>query len=200
MDKRLFQEWQEQLERDGLNPNSDESQKWFFEKIDEIGKQNVNRKEVLSQEPIAQNMLIGQMFLFFYNPMTAQELPYFDRFPLIFLLEMNKDDFMGLNLHYLPIDLRQRMFYQLLPRRTSNEMLNNTRLKIDMNYLNSRLNLRMYKACIKRYKFKSVVGRMAKIPAYEWEVAAHMPLALWRKAPESRVHKDSRIIARKLKR
>ena len=68
MDKRLFQEWMDRIEAEGLNPNSDESQKWFLDKIQEIGEQNINRREVLAQEPIAQNMLIGQMFLFFYNP------------------------------------------------------------------------------------------------------------------------------------
>ena len=199
MDKGLFKIWMDQIEAEGLRPNSDESQEWFFDKIKEIANQKVNRKEVHGNAPIAQNMLLGQMFLFFYNPAGKQTLPYYDRFPLIFLIEMDRDDFMGLNLHYLPIDLRQRMFYQMLPRRTTKEMLNNTRLKVDMNYLKSRQNLRMYKAALKRYSFKNVIGRMAKIPAYEWEVAAHMPLAYWRKAPESRVHKDSRVIARKMK-
>jgi len=70
-------------------------------------------------------------------------------------------------------------------------------LKIDYDYLRSKTLLRSHKACIKRYRYDQIYGRMANVPAPEWEIAVHLPLASWRKAGEGRIFKDSREISRK---
>ena len=61
----------------------------------------------------AKRYLEGRMYLFFYDAKTKDKLPYWDRFPLIFILEITQDGFTGLNLHYLPPRLRVRFLYEL---------------------------------------------------------------------------------------
>lgn len=187
------------MQQKGISANTKASQEWFLEKVEEMaGQKPPNRQEVRNNLPMATRQLVGQMFMFFYNPMTANKLPYFDRFPLVILLEKSKTGFMGLNLHYLPIDLRQQLYYRLLPRATTSVFNESTRLKIDYNFLKSRNSLRAFRPCVKRYRYDQMVGRMAFVPANEWELTIHLPLALWRKAGENRVHKDSRAKARRI--
>lgn len=199
MDENLFEKYKDLLEQDGIEAHSKLSQEWFYDRIREINKEPVDRQSIVRNPPIkmAANQFKGRMYLFRYNPVGRQTLPYFDRFPLVIMLDMYDGGFMGLNLHYLPIDLRQRLFYNLLNRASQSEFRWNTYLKIDYDYLKSRTQLRAHKACIKRYRYDQIYGRMANVPAPEWEVAVHLPLASWRKAAESRVFKDSREIARK---
>lgn len=199
MDENLFEKYKDLLEEEGIESNTKLSQEWFYDRIREINKLPVDRQSIIRNPPIkmAANQFIGRMYLFRYNPVGKQELPYYDRFPLVIMISRQKEGFTGLNLHYLPIDLRQRLFYNLLSRASNSEFRWNTYLKIDYDYLKSRTQLRAHKACIKRYRYDQIYGRIANVPAPEWEVAVHLPLASWRKAGESRVFKDSREIARK---
>lgn len=199
MDENLFEKYKDLLEEEGIESNTKLSQEWFYDRIREINKLPVDRQSIIRNPPIkmAANQFIGRMYLFRYNPVGKQELPYYDRFPLVTMISRQKEGFTGLNLHYLPIDLRQRLFYNLLSRASNTEFRWNTYLKIDYDYLKSRTQLRAHKACIKRYRYDQIYGRIANVPAPEWEVAVHLPLASWRKAGEGRVFKDSREIARK---
>ena len=201
MDENLFNLYKAQLEADGIDPSSKASRDWFADKMDEIAGKDVNQRRMMREKPmrVSQGELMGRMYMFMYNPANKNTLPYYDRFPLVIMLEVAKEGFMGLNLHYLPIDLRQKMFYNMVIRASASpeNYRWNTFLKIDYKYLKKRTSLRAYKACIKRYRYDSIYGRIAHVPAPEWEVAVHLPLAEWRKASEARVHKDSREISRK---
>jgi hypothetical protein len=197
MDESLFKIYQQQLSDEGLDPNSNASRDWFLDKMDEITNLDVDRNAMKAKQKVASKFFIGKMYMFWYKPKLRIQLPYYDRFPLVILLDITKEGFLGLNLHYLPIDLRQKLYYTLLPRATTTEFGAVTRLKIDYKYLLGKTALRAYKPCVKQYLFKQVTGRMAFVPANEWEVAVHMPTAYFKKATESKVHKESRIIARK---
>jgi len=197
MDETQFEIYKKQLEAEGLDANTKASRDWFFDKMDEISNIDVDRNKIRSQLPKAGNYFIGRMYMFFYKPKNRLELRYYDRFPLVIMLDRYKEGFLGLNLHYLPIDLRQRLYYNLLPRATNNNFDRTTRLKIDYEYLLGKSFLRAHKPCVKRYLYSSIIGRVANVPANEWEVAVHLPTAHWKKATESKVHRESRIKARK---
>lgn len=197
MEESVFNKFKQQLEDEGLEANSKESRDWFLDKIREIAEERIDRNSFKRKLPVAANYFIGRMYTFWYNPKGRLELPYYDRFPLVFMLEQYKGGFLGLNLHYLPVDLRQKLYYSLLPRATQSVFTDRTRLKIDYQYLLGKTFLRGHRPCLKRYTYKQIIGKVALVPAYEWEVAVHLPTALFRKAPESRVYKDSRILARK---
>ena len=198
MEPSIFKQMAAEMEQKGISANTRASQEWFFEKIEEMADMRMSRQEVKQQYPIAKRQILGQMYMFFYSPLTKNKLPYYDRFPLVILLEAHKETFMGLNLHYLPIDLRQQLYYRLLPRATTSVFNEFTRLRIDYSFLKSRNSLRAFKPCVKRYRYDQMIGRMAHVPANEWELTVHLPLALWRKSSEEAIHQDSRIIARRI--
>jgi len=199
MNETLFKVYKDQLEAEGLDANTKASRDWFFDKMNEIGNVNVDRNAIRSRLPVAANYFIGRMYMFLYKPENRLTLKYYDRFPLVIMLEHYKEGFLGLNLHYLPIDLRQRLYYNLIPRATTEKFNNRTRLKINYQYLLGKTFLRGHKPCVKRYLYSGIIGKVANVPANEWEVAVHLPTAYFKKATASKVHKESRMSARKIK-
>lgn len=193
-----FEKAKSGLRSDGINPRSDESREWFLEKIGQIGK-NVNRDSMLRKPPLkpVSRVLPGHMFMFYYDPKHSQRLPYYDSFPLVLLLDTVRGGMSGLNLHYLPIDLRQKLFYGLLNRSSSGEFDDDTYLRITYKYLQSARSLKEYRPCFKRYLTEHIRGNIVKVPATEWETAVHLPTALFRKKQEQEVHRESeRMIQR----
>ena len=178
-----------------LRARSIESMNWFRNNLRQIRVRSSSLMDEFDAEGALQ---LGQMYMFFYDAKTQDKLPYWDYFPLCIPIKRYKTGFMGLNLHYLPIDLRQQLYYRLLPRATTTVFTEYTRLKIDYNFLKSRNSLRAFKACIRRYRYEHMIGKMAHVPANEWELTVHLPLALWRKSSEQKIHQDSRKIARRI--
>ena len=43
----------------------------------------------------------GHMYIFEYKAKTAARLPYYDEFPLVYVIKATRNEFWGLNLHYM---------------------------------------------------------------------------------------------------
>jgi hypothetical protein len=50
-----------------------------------------------------QKFLMGGLYYFMYDPKGKDDMPYYDRFPLVMPLKREVDGFLGLNFHYLHI-------------------------------------------------------------------------------------------------
>ena len=103
---------------------------------------------------------------------------------------------MGLNLHYLPLDLRRNFFYGLLNRVSDTKYDERTNLNITYDYLKATRGAKQFRPCIKKYLTKQIKGQIVNVPASEWEIAVHLPTALFQKATEDKVHSDSRDMIR----
>ena len=55
----------------------------------------------------------GHLYMFEYKA-KMRWLPYYDRFPLVYVIKSNKNEFFGANLHYLPIKRRIMAVNKLL--------------------------------------------------------------------------------------
>ena len=53
------------------------------------------------QANLKKKLMIGNMYMFRYEPKLKESLPYYDRFPIVFPIEPYSDGFLGLNFHYL---------------------------------------------------------------------------------------------------
>lgn len=190
-----FNSIRNQLMEGGINPRSEESRDWFMDKIQSIGR-NLSRDSLMRKPPLkpVERVLPGQMYLFYYDPKHADSLPYYDSFPLIFLLDTYRGGMSGINLHYLPMGARQTLFYNLLQTLDNPNIDEESYLKITYKYLAGARSLKEYRPCYKKYLTKHVKGNIVKVPATEWEAAVHLPLALWRKADETRIHRESESI------
>jgi hypothetical protein len=186
----FFEKLQLQAFRAGVQPRSDESQKWFRNKLKNIGQ--VNRQKLLRDSALQRvaRPRMGDMYMFFYDPKHKETLPYYDTFPLIIMVEKAPGGFYGLNMHYLPPVLRAKLFDGLA--KSDERYDENTRFRARYRLLQSVRKLKYFKPCFKHYLTKHVEGRISKVEAPEWEIALFMPTQRFKKATATQVYADSR--------
>ena len=186
----FFERLQLQAFRAGVQPRSQESQKWFRNKLKNIGQ--VNRQKLLRDSALERvsRPRMGDMYMFFYDPKHKETLPYYDTFPLIIMVEKAPGGFYGLNMHYLPPVLRAKLFDGLA--KSDERYDENTRFRARYRLLQSVRKLRYFKPCFKHYLTKHVEGRISKVEAPEWEIALFMPTQRFKKATATQVYADSR--------
>ncbi len=130
---------------------------------------------------------IGSMQLFAYDPKTKRELPYYDRFPLIFMVDITRDGFTGINMHYLPAAGRATLMdalYDIAGKEGSS-------LNLSYQLLKSTQRLRLFQPCFKRYLNSHVRSNFATIDRENWNVALFLPLARFEKASATQVQAES---------
>ena len=187
----VFDKVFERLKDEDINPRSEASRNWFLDKVDFISK-NISRDRLIRQDPMSPvaKVMPGMMYMFYYDPKHSKTLPYYDSFPLVILIDMDSTGMTGLNLHYLPVHLRQKLFYGLL-NRVSGVIDEKAYINITYDFLKNTRSLKEYRPCYKKYLTGQIRGSIAKVPANEWETAVHLPLALFRKQNEDTVHRRS---------
>jgi hypothetical protein len=115
----------------------------------------------------------GQLFTFQYMPKGKSELPYFDKFPLVFVVDVLKDGFLGLNFHYIkPFDRAIIMdkMYKYLGKRNEKPVL-----KVTYKMLSSQAQFAAYKPCIRRYKYTQMYTNIVILEPEEWDIALFLP-------------------------
>ncbi len=165
---------------------------WFREKVRQAGAsakmKAVTPNQLLRRQP-DDNILLGKMFFYKYDPKFAKKLPYWDMYPLVFPFERAPGGFYGLNLHYIPPRDRAVLMDNLNQYASNNKYDQTTRLE-----LSYRLLKRYGRAvpCVKRYLGDRIVSQTVRIDADEWEVAIFLPVERFQKASKGEVWADSR--------
>jgi len=165
---------------------------WFREKVRQAGAsakmKAVTPNQLLRRQP-DDNILLGKMFFYKYDPKFAKKLPYWDMYPLVFPFERAPGGFYGLNLHYIPPRDRAVLMDNLNQYASNNKYDQTTRLE-----LSYRLLKRYGRAvpCVKRYLGDRIVSQTVRIDADEWEVAIFLPVERFQKASKGTVWADSR--------
>ena len=105
--ERLEQETPAELEQRSL-----ESLRWFQQRVKTM---RLTSEAFYKQTSLrrARRYLEGRMYCFFYDAKHKEKLPYWDRFPVVLILDLQQDGFTGLNLHYIPPMYRVRLLYEL---------------------------------------------------------------------------------------
>ena len=165
---------------------------WFREKEKQAGAsarmKAVTPNQLLRRQP-DDNILLGKMFFYKFDPKFAKKLPYWDMYPLVFPFEKAPGGFYGLNLHYIPPRDRAVLMDNLNQYASNNKYDKTTRLE-----LSYRLLKRYGRAvpCVKRYLGDRIVSQTVRIDADEWEVAIFLPVERFQKASKGEVWADSR--------
>ena len=171
--------------------NSLEARNWLRQKAAEV--RSVNPKATITQGPVLTNRIItGEMYLFAYDPKTKEDLPYYDRFPLVFPFRRVTGGFYGINMHYLPPLLRAKLMDALYDTINNDKMDETTRLKINYRILQSAAKFRFFEPCVKHYLNNHVKSRFLKVDPTQWDVALFLPLERFAKANKLRVYADSK--------
>ena len=102
----------------------------------------------------------------------AQALPYYDKFPLILLVDFAEDGFYGLNLHYLAPVLRAKLMDALYTLKNNDKYDDTTKLKISYRVLKGTSSLKYYAPCFKRYLYDGVkAGQYLYVQTENWDKA-----------------------------
>lgn len=138
-----------------------------------------------------QKFLMGGLYYFFYDPKTKNDLPYYDRFPLVMPLKRESDGFIGLNFHYLPLRYRINFMRKLMPLALYNEDDEIRRIRVTYPILNASSRFKEFRPCIKKYLYNHIKSRILSVEPQEWDIALHLPIHQFRKAPVKDVWQES---------
>ena len=119
-------------------------------------------------------------------------LKYYDRFPLVFPIDVKANGFMGLNLHYLPPTLRAKLMDALWPYINDDQLADTASLKISYQILKNIAGLKYYKPCIKHYLNSNVMSRFVQIDPSEWNMALFLPTERFVGRSKNTVFNESR--------
>ena len=190
-DTSLLGRVRERLRRQGIRSQTRASRDWLRSKISNLTR-TPDRDRLLREGATVPNALIGSLYFYFYDPLTKDRLPYYDRFPLVFPFSMGSDRFTGLNLHYLDYVNRIRLMDALQQFANNKRYDGSTRLRLSWEVLNDAIRLPQVRPCVHTYLNSHVQSRFLWINPAEWEIALFMPVASFQKASENRVFVESR--------
>ncbi|MDC3266484.1 hypothetical protein OAU13_01010 [bacterium] len=182
-----------QAEQDGIVlDNSKQSLEWLRKKYATIRPSDVVEKRFLSETDRRRNVaLVGRMYMFLYKPKYKDELPYYDRFPLVFPFRRVAGGFYGLNLHYLAPKYRAILMDQLYGLLNNTEFDDTTRLKMTYKVLDSSSKYRWFRPCVKHYLKSHMQSTLIYIEPTEWNLALFVPSEQFRKDNKRNVWQDS---------
>ena len=138
-----------------------------------------------------QKFLMGGLYYFYYDPKTKNDLPYYDKFPLVMPLKRESDGFIGLNLHYLPIKYRINFMRKLLPLAIYNDEDEIKRIRITYPILDSSKRYREFRPCIKKYLYSHIRSKILSIEPQEWDIALYLPIQQFKKESAKTVWQES---------
>jgi len=143
----------------------------------------------------ATRFLEGRMYTFFYDPKTKDKLPYYDRFPVILLLEANQQGFSGLNLHYIPPRYRVKLLNELYDFIVTDDEEDDenmkTRIRVTYEILQSTAKMKFFRPCYKRYLTSHIEGRALEIIPEYWDIMAMLPVGRFEKESVRKVYSES---------
>lgn len=189
-----FQKLLLEAERDGIVlDNSAQSLAWLKRNYANLSPRDVLPKEFIKDiDRYRRAPLIGRLYMFLYNPKYKDELPYYDRFPLVYPIRRVSGGFYGINIHYLAPRYRALLMDSLYNTISNTKFDETTRLKINYNILNSASKYRWFRPCVKHYLTPHLSSQLLYIDPKEWNLALFVPSEQFRGANKRDVWQDSR--------
>jgi hypothetical protein len=171
---------------------SRQSVAWFQKNLDDLKSPIKLAKEIANEKSRMRGVFqMGGLYQFVYDPITKNEMPYYDAFPLVIPLERQQDGFIGLNLHYLPPAYRAAFLDKLMQFAITNENDEPKRLRVTYDILSSTRRYKEFRACTKHYLNSQIKSKILTIKPNEWETALFLPTAVFRGVPTQSVYKES---------
>jgi hypothetical protein len=175
------------------------SRAWFEQQVLIMTRQQLTPQRVLNGNPeqLVTRIMPGHLYMFVYDPKTKAELPYYDRFPLVFPFRKTPDGFIGLNMHYLPYPLRINLLDNLLTYASNQRFDETTRLKYSWALIDGMSKYAAAKPCVKQYLVGHVRTQFRQVESSNWATAMLLPVERFVGASKQEIWADSRKIIRK---
>lgn len=135
---------------------------------------------------------LGALYFFLYTPLNTLTLPYYDRFPLVLVIDRDADSFLGLNFHYLPYRTRAILFDALYSTRLQTRPDNlKSRLAVNYKLLNAVSKYKAFRPCLKRYRYNRVRTALLQVGETDWDLALFLPVEQFSKKLRTEVWQES---------
>jgi hypothetical protein len=165
---------------------------WFRGVASDVSTGRVTAGKMLGEaNRLVDYPLVGSMYHFKYDPKGKATLPYYDKFPLIFMVGNAPGGFYGLNLHYLAPMLRAKLMDQLYTITTDRRFDEGTRVAMSYSLLSKAGRFKYFKPTFKHYLAHHVRSRFIYITPAEWDIALMLPTQRFQKASAAKVYTDS---------
>ena len=119
---------------------------------DEI-QDRMGPEEEQDENQIRRYTVSGHMYLFEYTAKYKTKLPYYDEFPLVYVIKATRSEFWGANLHYLSPKKRVWCIKRLMDGRVD-----------------------IPRVCFHKYLLSNVDGYLLDLAADEWTTAILLPI------------------------
>ena len=143
----------------------------------------------------AKRYLDGRMYTFFYDPKTKEKLPYYDRFPVVLIIDSTSTGFSGLNFHYIPPRYRAKLLDELYDFEIEDDDVEDesmkTRIRMNYNLLQSTAKMKFFRPCYKRYLTSHIEGKALEITPNYWSIITMLPIAQFEKESIRKVYSES---------
>lgn len=175
------------------------SRSWFDQQVNLLTRQNLTPNKVLAGDvdQLTTRVMPGHLYMFVYDPKLKKELPYYDRFPLVFPFAKTEGGFIGLNMHYLPYQLRIALLDNLLVFKNNSKIDETTRLKYSWQLIDGVSRYKAAQPCVKQYLMGHVRTQFRQVSSNDWATAMLLPVERFVGATKQEVWADSRKIIRK---
>jgi hypothetical protein len=171
----LFDKLNKEMTAAGIKPRTQSARSWLFGKIAKM-RMPTNRSNLLNDaKRISPRAFVGKMYLYHYDPKLKDELPVYDKFPLVIPMDTYSDGFLGLNLHYLDPYSRLILLDRLHDFINNDKYDDTTRFRLAYDLLSKSRRYRLIEPCIKRYLFSHVVSPLVYVEPDNWETAIFLP-------------------------
>lgn len=194
--KKIAQKYEDSVK----NPkrHTRESLNWFRTYIRKNYK-TVRQPRMMQNASFRNSPRIGELYMYVYDAKHKATLPYYDKFPLVFVFNNQvAGAHYGINLHYLPPVLRVKLFTALLELRNEKRYRASTRLKMQWELLNSFAGSPYVAPCVKMYLTKQMRSKFIVVDPQVWEIVVSLPLERFTVSNEQ-VWADSKKIIKRRK-
>lgn len=183
-----------QFQFEDLDMASRSATHWLQEHLSTVGQ--LRRDRILTDAEPASSINPGNIYFFSYNPLTKNNLPFYDMFPVTFCLQLEKGGFLGLNLHYLR-PYNRAVFLNFLidyADRTEWNTADISKILIDYTAAVKKIKnkgdwvAKALKASIKKYYFKQFLSGSVRVPPKDWKIVPFLPLDRFVKATREEVY------------
>ena len=93
-----------------LGQAAKKSKNWFQQQTRLLGRQQITPQKAMRGGDFTTRPMPGKLYMFLYDPKHKETLPYYDMFPLVFPFSKDSTGFTGLNMHYLPYQMRIMLY------------------------------------------------------------------------------------------
>ncbi|MEC8996440.1 MAG: hypothetical protein VYA22_02260 [Pseudomonadota bacterium] len=174
-EESFFQKAHKEANRKSLLTRNKVTREFYHKYAAEHGVNYRSRQMIKSGGRKANNLIVGRMYFFRYQPAVAEE--EYDNWPLVFSLYEDADNISGVNLHHMDYKNRIIQLGRMLDFMNNQKFDKTSRLyaaKFRKTLWNHRL-FRHSKASYRQYRIDQMQSKIIEVHPMDWDLAITVP-------------------------